>query len=94
MYAIRSYYEDVRARIGGLKSGGLSYTPDAVLLSGRMLMKNPADLKHLFVFTDDVITSYSIHYTKLYEFDFLFSIYIYYFRFLLFRLLIFYYDYH
>jgi nitric oxide reductase activation protein len=50
------YNQDVRARIGGLKSGGLSYTPDALLLSGRMLAKNPADLKHLFVFTDDFPT--------------------------------------
>jgi len=50
------YNQDVRARIGGFKSGGLSYTPDAILLAGRMLMKNPADLKHLFVFTDDFPT--------------------------------------
>jgi len=47
------YNQDVKARIGGLQSGGLSYTPDAILLAGRMLAKNPADLKHLFVFTDD-----------------------------------------
>ena len=50
------YNQDVRARIGGFKSGGLSYTPDAILLAGRMLVKNPADLKHLFVFTDDFPT--------------------------------------
>jgi nitric oxide reductase activation protein len=50
------YNQDARARIGGLHSGGLSYTPDAILLSGRMLAKNPADLKHLFVFTDDFPT--------------------------------------
>jgi len=50
------YNQDVRARIGGFKSGGLSYTPDAILLAGRMLAKNPADLKHLFVFTDDFPT--------------------------------------
>jgi len=59
------YNQDVRARIGGLKSGGLSYTPDAILLSGRMLMKNPADLKHLFVFTDDFPTGLWNHDTKL-----------------------------
>jgi hypothetical protein len=50
------YNQDVRARIGGLKSGGLSHSPDAILLSGRMLAKNPADLKNLFVFTDDFPT--------------------------------------
>ena len=50
------YNQDVRARIGGLKSGGLSFTPDAILLTGRMLQKNPADLKHLFIFTDDFPT--------------------------------------
>ena len=50
------YNQDARARIGGLQSGGLSHTPDAILLSGRMLAKNPADLKHLFVFTDDFPT--------------------------------------
>ncbi len=31
------YNQDVRARIGGLKSGGLSHTPDAILLAGRLL---------------------------------------------------------
>jgi hypothetical protein len=50
------YNQDVRARIGGLRSGGLSFTPDALLLTGRMLAKNPADLKHLFIFTDDFPT--------------------------------------
>jgi hypothetical protein len=50
------YNQDVRARIGGLKSGGLSYTSDALLLAGRMLAKNPAGLKNLFVFTDDFPT--------------------------------------
>ncbi|MHA7733885.1 VWA domain-containing protein [Nitrosopumilus sp. S6] len=51
-----NYNQDVRARIGGLKSGGLSFTPDAIILAGRTLMKNPADIKHLFVFTDDFPT--------------------------------------
>jgi len=60
------YNQDVRARIGGLKSGGLSYTPDAILLAGRMLVKNPADLKHLFVFTDDFPTGLWNHDKKLY----------------------------
>ncbi len=50
------YNQDVRARIGGLQSGGLSHTPDAILLSGRILAKNPGDLKFLFVFTDDFPT--------------------------------------
>jgi len=50
------FNQDARARIGGLKSGGLSYTPDAILLAGRMLAKIPADLKHLFIFTDDFPT--------------------------------------
>jgi len=60
------YNQDVRARIGGFKSGGLSYTPDAILLSGRMLTKNPADLKHLFVFTDDFPTGLWNHDQKLF----------------------------
>ena len=60
------YNQDVRARIGGLKSGGLSFTPDALLLAGRMLVKNPADLKHLFVFTDDFPTGLWNHDKKLY----------------------------
>ena len=60
------YNQDVRARIGGLKSGGLSYTPDALLLAGRMLVKNPADLKHLFIFTDDFPTGLWNHDQKLY----------------------------
>jgi hypothetical protein len=50
------YNQDAKARIGGLQSGGLSHTPDAILLSGRMLSNTPADLKHLFVFTDDFPT--------------------------------------
>ena len=50
------YNQDVKARLGGLRSGGLSYTPDAILLAGRMLATNPADLKFLYVFTDDFPT--------------------------------------
>jgi hypothetical protein len=50
------YNQDAKARFGGLHSGGLSYTPDAILLAGRMMASNPADLKHLFVFTDDFPT--------------------------------------
>ena len=50
------YNQDAKARIGGLKSGGLSHTPDAILLSGRMLANSPADLKFMFVFTDDFPT--------------------------------------
>jgi hypothetical protein len=50
------YNQDTKARIGGVRSGGLSYTPDAILLTGRILAKNPADIKHLFVFTDDFPT--------------------------------------
>jgi hypothetical protein len=50
------YNQDAKARLGGLHSGGLSYTPDAILLAGRMLSNTPADLKHLFVFTDDFPT--------------------------------------
>ena len=50
------YNQDVKARLGGLHSGGLSYTPDAILLAGRMLARNPADLKFLYVFTDDFPT--------------------------------------
>ena len=60
------YNQDVKSRIGGLHSGGLSYTPDALLLSGRMLAKNPADLKHLFVFTDDFPTGLWNYDKKLY----------------------------
>ena len=60
------YNQDVRARIGGLQSGGLSYTPDAILLAGRMLSKNTADLKHLFVFTDDFPTGLWNYDKKLY----------------------------
>ena len=60
------YNQDVRARIGGLHSGGLSFTPDAILLAGRMLAKNPADLKHLFVFTDDFPTGLWNYDKKLY----------------------------
>jgi len=51
-----TYNQDVRARIGGLESGGLSFTPDAIVLAGRTLVKHPADIKHLFVFTDDFPT--------------------------------------
>ena len=50
------YNQDAKARIGGLQSGGLSYTPDAILLCGRMLARNPAEIKNLFIFTDDFPT--------------------------------------
>ena len=51
-----AYNQDVKSRIGGLRSGGLSFTPDSIVLSGRVLTNNPADIKHLFVFTDDFPT--------------------------------------
>jgi len=60
------YNQDVKARIGGLYSGGLSYTPDAILLAGRMLSRTPADIKHLFVFTDDFPTGLWNYDKKLY----------------------------
>ncbi len=50
------YNQDCKARIGGLYSGGLSYTSDAILLAGRVMAKNPGDVRNLFVFTDDFPT--------------------------------------
>jgi len=51
-----AYNQDVKSRIGGLRSGGLSFSPDSIVLAGNILMNNPADIKHLFVFTDDFPT--------------------------------------
>jgi hypothetical protein len=46
------YNQEVQARIGALKTGGLSLLPDAIELAAKLLAADPRDRKHLFVVTD------------------------------------------
>lgn len=46
------YSQDVKARVGSLKSGGLSFVPDAIELGNRLLAEDPRERKYLFVITD------------------------------------------
>lgn len=46
------YSQEVQARIGALKTGGLSLLPDAIELAAKLLAADPRDRKHLFVVTD------------------------------------------
>lgn len=59
--------QDVKARIGGLESGGLSFIPDAIMLATRMLLQDSAERKYVFVFTDGQSSGYEKIDNKLQE---------------------------
>ena len=77
MYAIRSYYVNKGVTIfdQGDPEGSLKYFDEALLIEperiGALVNKANAlqELKRTNEAYDFVITSYSIHYTKLYEFE-------------------------
>jgi uncharacterized protein YegL len=46
------YSEDVKARIGDLKNGGLSFLPDALELATRILAADQRERKYIFIITD------------------------------------------
>jgi len=46
------YSQEVKARVGALKSGGLSFVPDAIELGNRLLAEDMRERKYLFVITD------------------------------------------
>ncbi len=46
------YNREVQARIGSLKTGGLSLMPDAIELAYKILAEDPRERKFLFVITD------------------------------------------
>ena len=52
------FSQDVKARIGGLESGGLSFIPDAIMLATKMLLQDSAERKYIFVFTDGQSAGY------------------------------------
>ena len=52
------FNQDVKARLGDLKSGGLSFIPDAIKLAGRLLIDSPQERKYIFVITDGHTSGY------------------------------------
>jgi len=52
------YSETVKARIGGIEMKGLSYLPDAITLSSRILGQSDTERKYLFVITDGLSLGY------------------------------------
>ncbi|MBI5133332.1 MAG: VWA domain-containing protein [Thaumarchaeota archaeon] len=52
------YGQDVRARIGGLGQGGLSFIPDALEVTARILVRARAEYNYLFVISDGLSTGY------------------------------------
>jgi uncharacterized protein YegL len=46
------YNQEIKARIGNIRNGGLSLLPDAIELSARILSDDPRERKYLFVITD------------------------------------------
>ena len=46
------YNNEVKARIGALKGGGLSLLPDALEFSSRILASDAREKKHIFILTD------------------------------------------
>ena len=53
------YGHNIKARLGDLKTGGLSFIPDALELSARLLLDDPRDRKYIFVITDGYLTGYN-----------------------------------
>ncbi|MEX1151720.1 MAG: vWA domain-containing protein, partial [Nitrosopumilaceae archaeon] len=47
-----NYSQEVKARVGALKNGGLSFVPDAIEFGKRMLAEDTRERKYLFVITD------------------------------------------
>lgn len=52
------YSQEVKARVGALKSGGLSFVPDAIELGNRLLNEDARERKYLFVITDGQPSGY------------------------------------
>jgi len=53
------YGQDVRARIGGMSQGGLSFIPDALDVASRILIRSRAEYNYLFVISDGLASGYS-----------------------------------
>jgi len=53
-----SYGQQVKSRFGGVDSAGLSFIPDAIILSARTLEMDPNDRKYIFLVTDGVTLGY------------------------------------
>jgi len=53
------YNQEIKARIGNIKNGGLSLLPDAIEFSARMLNDDPRERKYLFVITDGHPSGYA-----------------------------------
>ncbi len=51
-HSTEPYSRRIRARIGGLKFGGLTYMPDAIQLAGNILMKRYGEQRILVVISD------------------------------------------
>jgi Mg-chelatase subunit ChlD len=52
------YDQTIKARIGGIEMRGLSYLPDAITLSSRMLSRSNTERRYLFVITDGLSLGY------------------------------------
>ena len=62
------YNQEVKARIGGLKSSGLSLLPDALEMASRILAADPRERKYIFIVTDGHPSGYEQiqkHYEKI-----------------------------
>ncbi|MGH7909591.1 MAG: vWA domain-containing protein [Thermodesulfobacteriota bacterium] len=53
------YSQNVKARIGGLEQGGLSYIPDALQLGSHIVTSSGKDHNHLFVISDGIPSGYA-----------------------------------
>jgi nitric oxide reductase activation protein len=62
-----AYTRKVRARIGGLKFGGLTYMPDAINLAGKILSQRFDEQRVLVIISDGWPYGYSNIYNELTE---------------------------
>ena len=68
MYAIRSYYERVSVLENKMDDLGTWYYYSNVIKNGNFVDGTGWSTTNGSIIVNDVITSYSIHYTKLYDF--------------------------
>ncbi len=54
-----SYNQQTKSRFGGIESKGLSFIPDAIILTARTLQQDPNEKKYIFLVSDGVTLGYN-----------------------------------
>ncbi len=54
-----SYSQQIKSRFGGIESKGLSFIPDAIILTARTLQQDPNEKKYIFLVSDGQTLGYN-----------------------------------